>query len=150
MQFLDGSIEYSGYGSSRGWRTALIAPSGEIVDVATCGNDFVTAANAMAFKEIKKYLCGDGAILCSASLVAMDVSQMLGIGALKNWHSLRMAWGDSDPSDSSSVYPNGRDREWHLYWCGNGEKDVLLSGLLPEGWWEMDEDERYGLIDCDE
>jgi hypothetical protein len=76
-------------------------------------------------------------------LVLRGPSQMLSLNELKAWHCFRLAWGDGDPLADYADSPNGRDDDWTLYFCSNGRKQPILAGKLPDGWWDMDDDEHY-------
>lgn len=142
QQFIDGS-EFSGYGASLGWRVALISPKGEVVDATTLGYDNAVPAASLVYGEIREYLQSPTCTWCGADTVVRDVAQMLGLSGLRQWHNFRLAWGDADPNEAYAECPNGRDTKWTLYFCANGRNSVVLTGQLPEGWWEMDEDDQY-------
>lgn len=132
------------YGIKKTWRIALVAPDGEILSSKGLGHSSSPAASIVAYHAIREFLpttnwaCKD--------LLCMDVGQMLELSRLRSWHCYRLAWGDRDPLDRDSVYPNGIDRTWTLYFCSNGSNKVLLTGELPEHWWDWSVDDRYHYI----
>jgi hypothetical protein len=80
--------------------------------------------------------------ISGSKLVLLSPHQMLCNESLMQWHSIRLAWGSANPEEKFACCPNGKDLDWHLYWCGNGTQDEFASGSLPADWWEIDQDER--------
>ena len=131
-----------GYGATHGWRTALVSPSGDIVAVQRMGSAPSTTTMQLVFGAIEQYLLSDECHWTDCQLVGSSVSQMLGLEALKAWHNYRLAWGNDNPGMPHGQWSNGRDLQWTLYYISNGQKDIVMNGVLPEGWWEMDSDEQ--------
>lgn len=126
------------------WQMQLIDPQGKTWELGSIGYAASTPELSYVLGRVKEYLESDSCTLCSKHFVLADVWQTLINESLHPYHSLRLVWGSIPEREVKphSAYPNGRDIEWHLLWVGNGQVDVCTSGSLPEGWWDLDEDER--------
>ena len=133
------------YGIKKTWRVALVAPDGEILYSKGLGYYSCVDAQSVAYHSIQKWLIANPE-WSGSSLVSRNISQMLGLDGLKEWHCFRLAWGNNDPNESYADAPNGRDLEWKFYFCANGRNQVLLTGSLPAEWWEWDDSHRYHYI----
>jgi hypothetical protein len=138
-----------GYGGSRSreWKTAIISPEGEVVFMETLGYSAVVAAEVYAHHFIKKHYRENPGEIFSA-LMVKHTSQMLALAELRRMTNLELVWGtpDSAITDHSHA-PNGVDLDWFLIWAANGVRQIVVSGSLPDGWFEMDEYQQDELLE---
>ena len=139
----EASLLSRGYGANLGWRTALINPDGDIVAIRGLGYSSSPVTMQLVFSEIEDYLLSGGCKWTDSELVASSVSQMLGLDVLQNWHNYSLAWGDASPGAAHGQWSNGIDSEWTLYFVANGRNSVVMKGVLPKGWWDLDQDDQY-------
>jgi hypothetical protein len=132
------------------WQMKLIAPNGEelLMDQNFGGYAGTCAEHTFVMCAWRKWLAEEDDSIPSHNLLRLAGSQALLNSAFMQFHNYRLTWGDTNPLESVHVcYPNGRDLNWSIYWCANGIQRLKLSGSLPEGWWDMDEEERQFLAE---
>lgn len=128
---------------ARNWQLQLIDPQGKTWELGGMGYASASGETSYALNHIAEYLESD----CDWSgkdFVLADVWQTLINEGFHPYHCFRLVWGPIPKKEikAYSQYPNGRDIEWHLVFVANGQIKECLSGSLPEGWWELDEEER--------
>ena len=128
------------------WKLQLVSPSGDIFDVGTMGYASSTLEHSYIFPQIKEFL--EGSTLTQREFVLEDLTQMLLNPGFHRFHGYRVAWGSHSPEERYSAYPNGQDLDWTLYRLINGQTRTLVQGKLPENWWDLDEDERYQIVEA--
>jgi hypothetical protein len=128
----------------KGWRTVLIAPDGEIMNVVELGKKPQNYAVEVAALAIEKWL--PTTTLSCKEFILKDVSEMLTNEKLLKHHVFRLAWGNINPTAKWAWAPEGHTH-WTLYWCGNGLQEPLISGELPEDYWSWDLDERANYLE---
>ena len=137
-----------GYGGDRNreWKTAIISPEGEIVYMETLGYSAVNASSVYAHHFIKKYYQSNSTARF-ASLMVKHTAQMLALPELRRMTKLELVWGSKDSAITEYSYAsNDVDLDWFLLWVANGVREVVVSGSLPNGWFEM-EWEQYEILE---
>jgi hypothetical protein len=136
--------EFAGYGSGH-WRTALVSPEGQILDMKTLGHSGSCQSGAYAALLIKEFL--KNCDYCGADLVARNPYQALCLAGLREWHCFRLTWGVSDPEEAFASGSDGKSLDFALHYCANGKNERIFQGSLPEDWWELDDTDRQCLLE---
>jgi hypothetical protein len=137
-----------GYGGdrNRAWKQAIISPEGEIVYMESLGYSAVNASSVYAHHFIKKYYQGKPNARFAA-LMVNHTAQMLALPELRRMTRLELVWGSKDSAITEYSYAsNVVDLDWFLVWVANGTREVVVSGSLPDGWFEM-EWEQYEILE---
>jgi hypothetical protein len=126
------------------WQLQLIDPQGKTWGLGDMGYASASGETNHVLHKIKEYLESDSCNRAGREFVLADVWQTLLNEGFHPYHCFRLVWGAIPKKEikAHSQYPNGKEVDWHLVFVANGHIKECLSGSLPEGWWELDEDER--------
>lgn len=113
------------------------------------GNAASTGEVSHVLNKVSEYLESSECNYTGKNFILADVWQTILNGSFYPYHSFRLIWGTPPERVSEvkefSCYPNGVAEDWYFCYLSNntGRVKVLLSGKLPDGWWELDEEDRY-------
>jgi hypothetical protein len=129
------------------WTMKLVSPKGEEF---TMDNNFGGYASSVVehsfvFPLFREFLSKDQEY--NKFLLTVGASQALLNETFMQFHSYRLAWGNANPTDPHVAYPNGVDTNWTIYRCSNGNQNIILSGSLPDNWWNLEDGERQVLAE---
>ena len=128
------------------WQLQLVDPTGKVWELGNMGYAASTGETSYALFKVREYLLSEECNWNGKDFVLAGVWQTFLNSAFYPYHNFRLVWGPVPNSPSEigkfSAYSNGKDIEWHLVYSSNGRVQKLLSGSLPEGWWELEEEER--------
>ena len=101
-----------------------------------------------ACNKVSEFLRNEGDKYECVDLVLTDVPAFL--SDLKRWHDFTLAWGSVHPLAEHSECPNGRDIQftlWKNFGFGSKQREPIFVGVLPDGWWDLDEDDQWELVE---
>lgn len=125
------------------WQLQLVDPQGKVWNLGGMGYASSTREVSYVLNQVAEFLEGEECNWVGKEFVLADVWQTLLNENFHPYHNFRLVWGPIPSSlEPFSQYPNGRDIEWHLVYTSNGRVHECLSGFLPEGWWDLEEQER--------
>lgn len=127
------------------WQLQLVDPQGKMWELGSMGYTSASGETQWVLSQIEEYLqkkCKYN----GKEFVLADVKETILNDSFHPYHNFRLVWGKvplySSEIEEYSQYPNGKDTKWSFLYIANDNIRTLLSGSLPVGWWELDEEER--------
>ena len=126
------------------WKLQLVSPEGEVLSLGELSNVHSIGETSIALMHIESYLQSEQCNWVGKQFVLLDLHQMLLNNDFHEYHNFRLVWGTIPQKKVGEFaqWPNGKDTQWHLCYESNGRVQECLSGELPEGWWELSEEDR--------